>query len=265
MQIEHKYRQRAQHARSLLCVGLDADLAKLPAIFQTDAFPQFAFNRWIIDQTHAYVCAYKPNTAFYEARGAQGWHELRLTMDYLHEHHPDIVTICDAKRADIGNTNQGYVRAVFDELGFDAVTLHPYLGQEALSPFLERTDKASIILVRTSNSGAEELQRLPVGGQALWEVILSQVVHRWNQHGNCMAVMGATDLDDLERARSIAPDLTFLVPGVGAQGGDAGAVLRVGQASNGLGLIVNASREIIFSAEPATRARQLQAQLMPNR
>ena len=264
MDIERKYHQRVQHTQSLLCVGLDADRAKIPAPFMHEATPQFAFNRWIIEQTHPYVSAYKPNTAFYEAHGAQGWRELRLTMDYLHEFHPEIVTICDAKRADVGNTNQGYVQAIFDELGFDAITLHPYLGQEALSPFLERTDKASIILVRTSNPGAQELQHLPVGGQPLWEVILSKVAHEWNRHGNCMAVIGATALDDLARARALAPDLTFLVPGVGAQGGDAEAVLRVGKASNGLGLIVNASREVIFSADPASTARRMHGQLMPN-
>src|SRR5664279_2496120 len=160
MSIVDKYNRRADAVNSLLCVGLDSALDKLPERFRADEHPQFAFNRWIIKQTHSFASAYKPNIAFYEARGDQGLRDLKLTLDYLREQHPDIFTICDAKRADIGSTNAGYVEAIFDWLGFDAVTLHPYLGREALAPFLERRDRACIILCRTSNPGAGELQDL---------------------------------------------------------------------------------------------------------
>src|SRR3989344_5886898 len=143
---DKKYIARAEHVNSLLSVGLDADANKLPAEFQEEEFPQFAFNKFIIDQTAEYAAAFKPNAAFYEARGDQGLHELKMTMDYLREHHSDIFTIYDAKRGDHGNTNRAYAEAIFDWLGFDAVTLHPYLGKEALQPFLDRDDKVSIIL-----------------------------------------------------------------------------------------------------------------------
>ena len=172
-------------------------------------------------------------------------------MDYLREHHPDIVTICDAKRGDIGNTNRGYVRAIFDDLGFDAVTLHPYLGQTALAPFLERTDKASIILCRTSNPNSDELQGLSVDGKPLWEHVAAHVRDNWNANNNCMLVIGATYPDDLRRAREIVPHMPLLVPGVGAQGGDASAVRAAGTDANGRGLIVNSSRGVIFADDPA--------------
>jgi orotidine-5'-phosphate decarboxylase len=264
MSILEKLNTRINAVNSLLCVGLDSTIARIPARFQDDEHPQFAFNRWIIEQTHAHVCAYKPNIAFYEARGEQGWHELRLTMSYLHIHHPQIFTICDAKRADIGSTNRGYVRAIFDELGFDAVTLHPYLGREALSPFLERADKASIILCRTSNPHSDELQGLDVGGRPLWEHIAERVRDEWNTNDNCMLVVGATYPDDLRRAREIAPDMPFLVPGVGAQGGSAADVIAAGADASGRGLIVNASRSVIFHDDPAAAAQSLHAQLRPS-
>ncbi|MDZ4771443.1 MAG: orotidine-5'-phosphate decarboxylase [Chloroflexota bacterium] len=252
-----KYEARVDAIGSRLCVGLDSAIERLPARFLDDPQPQFAFNRWIIECTHPFTSAYKPNMAFYEARGADGWHDLALTLDYLRESHPDIVTICDAKRADIDSTNAGYVAAIYDRLGFDAVTLHPYLGGEALQPFLQRADKASIILCRTSNSGAAELQDLPVGGSPLWEVIAGRVRDQWNRHNNCMLVIGATVPDDLRRARALCPDMTFLVPGVGAQGGDAETVVRVGSDVRGRGLIVNAGRSVIFSADPEHEARRL--------
>jgi orotidine-5'-phosphate decarboxylase len=177
---------------SMLCVGLDSAMGRLPHRFRDADRPQLAFNRWIIDQTHPYVAAYKPNLAFYEARGARGWEELAETLAYLRSVEPRIFTIGDAKRADIDSTNAGYVAGLLDGLGFDAITLHPYLGQAALQPFLERTDKVCIVLCRTSNRGAGELQDLDTGDGPLWEVVARRVRDDWNVNGNCMLVVGAT-------------------------------------------------------------------------
>ncbi len=250
------YDERAVSVDSLVCVGLDSAIERLPARFLNDPHPQFAFNRWIIDQTHEYVSAYKPNTAFYEARGAAGWDDLARTMDYLRAQHPDIFTICDAKRADIETTNAGYVRAIFDDLGFDAVTLHPYLGSSAMQPFLSRIDKTSIVLCRTSNHGAGELQDIRVGDKPLWQIVAETVRDIWNTHDQCMLVVGATYPDDLRRTRAIVGAMTLLVPGIGAQGGSAAAVMTAANA-DGRGLIVNASRSVIFSDDPAREARAL--------
>lgn len=256
-----KYNRRVDAIDSLVCVGLDSEVEKIPAKFSNDEFPQFAFNRWIIDQTAEYTAAIKPNMAFYEARGARGWAELRMTMEYLRAHHPEIVTICDAKRADIGNTNRGYVAAIFDEMGFDAVTLHPYLGREALAPFLERADKACIILCRTSNPGAGEFQDLDVDGRPLWQAVAEKVDHDWNSNGNCMLVVGATYPGEMRIIRSIAPGVTFLVPGVGAQGGDVASVVAAGLDTNGRGLMISSSRGIIFSDDPTVAARELRDEI----
>jgi orotidine-5'-phosphate decarboxylase len=256
-----KYEQRAKDVNSLLCVGLDSDYNRLPARFRSDERPQFTFNRWIIDQTHPYVSAFKPNMAFYEARGAQGLQELALTLDYLRQQHPNTLTICDAKRADIGSTSAAYARAIFDQLGFDAVTLHPYLGRDALSPFLERGDRGCIILCRTSNPGAGEFQDLIIDDQPLWEVVARQVYTEWNAAGNCMLVVGATYPEELRRVREIVGEMTLLVPGVGAQGGDIAAVMEAGLNQSRLGMIVNASRSVLFADDPAAAARQLRDDL----
>ena len=265
-----KYNQRAKKINSLLCVGLDADFDKIPDKFLIHEFPQFEFNKWIIEETHEYASAFKINSAFYEARGDQGIKALKETMEYLRVYHPDIFTILDAKRADIGNTNNGYVAAIFDWLGFDAVTLHPYLGSEALKPFLERKDKASIILCRTSNMGAGEFQDLQVSDvgrpnsrrptsetKPLWQIVAEKVSKDWNKNKNCMLVVGATYPKEMKKIRSIAPDITFLVPGIGAQGGDLKATLKAGINSQGLGLIINSSRGIIFAENPKEEAKKL--------
>jgi orotidine-5'-phosphate decarboxylase len=256
-----RYNARVGSANSLLCVGLDSDHTRLPARFADHETPQFAFNRWIIEQTHEYASAYKPNMAFYEARGSQGIHELKLTLDYLREHHPDILTVCDAKRADIGSTNVGYVEAVFDTLGFDSITLHPYLGSEAMQPFLARADKGCIILCRTSNPGASEFQDLNVGGVPLWHRVAETVRDRWNANGNCMLVVGATYPEEMSTIREIVPEMPFLVPGIGAQGGDIQATISAGQDARGGGLIVSASRGVIFSDDPAAAARQFRNEM----
>jgi orotidine-5'-phosphate decarboxylase len=256
--IAAKYDRRAVQVDSLVCVGLDSGADRLPARFAADPDgPQFAFNRWIIEQTHPYVSAYKPNIAFYEARGAEGIRQLEMTVSYLRERHPDIVTICDAKRADIGSTNQGYVSALFDRMGFDAMTLNPYLGREALAPFLERHDKGCILLCRTSNPGAGELQDLDCGGKPLWQHVAEHVSQEWNAHGNCMLVAGATYPQELRIIRDIVGEMTLLVPGVGAQGGDVARTVQAGMNAAGRGMIVNSSRGIIFAEDPAQAARAL--------
>ena len=245
-----KYHRRVKKTGSLLCVGLDSDLQKLPKRLQKEQFPQFAFNKAIIDATHEYVSVYKPNVAFYEAQGEQGIHELKQTMEYLEDTYPDIFTILDAKRADIGSTNEQYVKNIFDWLGFDAVTIHPYLGKEAVLPFLEREDKVSIILCRTSNPGAGEFQDLEVKGKPLWAHVAQQVSEKWNEKGNCMLVVGATYPQEMKEIRKIVGDeMVFLVPGIGAQGGDVREVMTHGVNSQGKGLILNAGRSILFASK----------------
>jgi orotidine-5'-phosphate decarboxylase len=256
-----KFERRVETAGSLLCVGLDPELDRIPARFKSEEWPLFAFNQWIIEQTHPYAAAYKPNMAFYEARGAQGIAELDLTMKYLRGKHPEILTICDAKRGDIGNSNRGYATSIFDAMGFDAVTLHPYLGKEALAPFLERRDKACIILCRTSNPGAGEFQDLVSGGRPLWETVAMRVSMEWNVAGNCMLVVGATYPEEMKRIRAIAPAIPFLVPGVGAQGGDVAAVVSAGMDARGKGLLISSSRGILFSEDPAAAARDLRDEI----
>jgi orotidine-5'-phosphate decarboxylase len=260
-----KYNARVSRVNSLLCVGLDSRAEQLPERFSADPHPQFAFNRWIIEQTHSFVSAYKPNMAFYEARGEAGWADLALTMTYLREHHPDILTICDAKRGDIDSTNEGYARAVFDWLGCDAVTLQPYLGGEALAPFLNRADKGCIILCRTSNRSAGEFQDLRIGDKPLWQAVAERVRDGWNARGNCMLVVGATYPDELRQVRALVGEMPLLVPGIGAQGGDLERAVRAGQTSDGRGLILNVSRDVIFSETPAEQARRYRDEINRHR
>lgn len=261
-----KLNARMTAANSLVCVGLDSEYAKLPERFLQHETPQFAFNQWIIDQTHPFVAAYKPNLAFYEARGTQGLTELALTIRYLRRQHPEIFTIADAKRADIGNTNAGYVKAMFDELDFDAITLHPYLGREALEPFLERADKACIVLCKTSNPGSDEIQNLSVeGGKQVWELVAEKVSREWNQYGNCMLVVGATYPAEIKRVREIVGEMPLLVPGIGAQGGDLEATLQAGLTKEGRGLLINAARSVIFAENPGAEAEKLQLEINSHR
>ncbi len=241
---------------SLLCVGLDPEIARLPERFRRGENPLFAFCREIIEATAPFACAFKPNTAFFEARGAEGWSELAMVFAHLREHYPDLFLICDAKRGDIGSTNAGYVSAVFDGLGADAITLHPYLGEEALRPFLDRQDKACIVLCRTSNPGAGELQNLCAEGRPLWEHVASRVTTGWNANGNCMLVVGATWPEEMRRIRELAPEMTFLVPGIGAQGGDVQATVQAGLRRDGKGLVLSSSRAILYAANPAEAARE---------
>lgn len=233
---------------SLVCVGLDTDVAKLPERVRTGPKPQATFNKAIIYATQDLVCAYKPNTAFYEAKGVEGIEDLKNTCDFLKAHYPDVPIIIDAKRADIGNTNEGYCTFVFDYLGADAITVHPYLGREALKPFLDRKDKGIIILCKTSNPGSDEFQDLPFDGTPLYQKIAQQVVKNWNTNGNCALVVGATYPTELEIVRRVVGDMPILIPGVGAQGGDVEKTVKAGIDSSGNNAIINAGRSIIFAS-----------------
>lgn len=257
-----KYNERVDKVNSLLCVGLDADFSQIPARFQKLEHPQFTFNKWVIEQTHQHVSAYKPNSAFYEARGENGWQDLSLTVQYLRENHPEIAIILDAKRADIGNTNQGYVGAFFDQLGVDAVTLHPYLGQQALQPFLDRVDKGLIILCKTSNPNSGEFQDLETtAGKKLWQIIATQVAEKWNINNNCLLVVGATYPEEIKEVRKLVGEMTLLVPGIGAQGGEVKATVQAGLNSDQKGLIINSARGIIFAENPSLEAQKLRDEI----
>src|SRR3989344_9085784 len=249
MNLIEKFEKRVKDANSLLCVGLDSAHENLPPRFLEQEFPQFEFNKWIIGETAEYTASYKINIAFYEARGDQGIRELKMTMEYLTETCPEIFTICDAKRADIENTNVQYVKEIFDWLEFDAVTLNPYLGREALQPFLNRKDKISIILCRTSNPGAGEFQDLGVGHpdsrcptpgslKPLWQVVAEKVANDWNENNNCMLVVGATYPEEMKKIRETAGEMTFLVPGIGAQGGDLEKIVKAGLNKEKRGLMI---------------------------
>lgn len=256
-----KYNKRVEKVNSLVCVGLDSDFSKLPERFKILAHPQFEFNKWVIDQTAEFAAAFKPNIAFYEARGDAGIQDLKMTMEYLQKNYADIFTICDAKRADIGNTNSGYVEELFDWFGFDAITSQPYPGKEALKPFLDRADKGLIIWCRTSNPGAGEFQDLIFGGKTLWQIVAEHVAHDWDYNHNCMLVAGATYPEELKQIRALVGDMTLLVPGIGAQGGDVKAIVEAGINPDKKGMIINSSRGIIFAQDSALEAKKLRDEI----
>jgi len=238
-----KLKKQQQTNHSLLCIGLDTDRKKIPAHLLASDDPVFEFNKAIIDTTADLVCAYKPNSAFYEAEGAKGLESLKKTCDYIHQQYPAIPIILDAKRADIDSTNQGYIRMAFDYLKVEAMTLHPYLGKEALTPFLSLKDKFFFILCRTSNPGAGEFQDLTVGRQKLYEVVAQKVVQDWNTNNNCGLVIGATYPDELAKIRKTYKDVFILIPGLGSQGGDAQKTIKAARKN----FIINVSRDIIYA------------------
>lgn len=236
-----------------VCVGLDTEFDKIPESVRRDHVSVestiVTFNRAIVEATSDLVCAYKPNTAFYEAHGAEGIAALKKTIADIHAIAPDVPVILDAKRADIGNTNSGYVNAAFDFLRADAITVHPYLGAEALKPFLERAEKGVIVLCRTSNPGAGEFQDLLVNGEPLYRLVARRVASEWNKNGNCLLVVGATYPNELREVRQLVGDMPILIPGIGAQGGDVEKTVTAGKDSRGHGIIVNSSRGIIFASK----------------
>lgn len=247
--------------KSLLCVGIDPDLEILgingdDPLANMDKLRDFCIN--IVDQTADYAGAFKPNNAFFEATGVHGCGVLEEICSYIKNKYPDIPIIMDAKRADIGNTNRGYAKFIFDYLGADAVTLHPYLGGEALQPFLDRQDKTSFILARTSNPGAGEFQDLIVDGKPLYQIVAENFVNKWNANGNIGLVTGATYPEEIKNIRaSVGDEVVFLIPGIGAQGGDLEATLRAGLNSKNEGVLINSSRGIIFADDPKSAARDL--------
>lgn len=238
--------------KSFLCIGLDTDLDKIPTYLLTEEDPMFTFNKAIIDATHQYTVAYKPNIAFYEAYGRKGWKSLDKTIAYINNNYPEIFTIADAKRGDIGNTSSMYAKAFFHELAFDSVTVAPYMGRDSIEPFLEFTDKHTIMLALTSNKGAFDFQTLECDGIELYKKVL-ETSKSYKNSEQLMYVVGATKAEYLAEIRKIVPDSFLLVPGVGAQGGSLEEVCKYGMNKN-VGLLVNSSRAIIYASQTSNFA-----------
>ena len=238
-----------QRNDSLVCVGLDPEVERFPPQLTGVATPIFAFNKAIIDATHDLVCAYKPQVAHYAAGAAE--EQLARTIEYVHQNYPGVPVILDAKRGDVGNTAERYAVEAFERYGADAVTVNPYLGGDSLEPFLKHADKGVVILCRTSNPGARELQDLKVDGRPLYQVVAQLAASRWNTRGNCLLVVGATYPRELAEVRALVGDMPLLVPGVGAQGGDVAQAVRNGQTAAGTGLIVSSSRAILYASRGA--------------
>lgn len=244
---------RGQWSNSkFVCVGLDSDVKHIPR----HLFKSFMgieeeiifFNRAIVDATKDIACAYKPNIAFYESHGEEALFALGETIEYIHEN-TDAPVILDAKRGDIGNTNEEYAQMAFGLLESDAITVHPYLGKEAMAPFLEYQDKGVFVLCRTSNRGAGEFQDMLIDGEPLYCHVARHVANDWNVNGNCGLVVGATYPEELRRVREIVGDLPILVPGIGAQGGEIKKTVSAARDIRGTGMIINSSRGIIFASK----------------
>jgi orotidine-5'-phosphate decarboxylase len=245
MNFQHKVRDVIRAKNSLLCVGLDSVVEKMPASVRSAENPLFAFNKAVIDATADFAASFKVNLAFYEAYGLMGWQALQQTFDYL----PDnVIKIADAKRGDIGNTAAMYARGLFDELGADAVTVNPYMGFDSAEPFLQNEEKGVFFLCLTSNPGSQDFQHFNDGTCDLFEQVAA-TVNSWNTRGNCGLVVGATHPDELSTVRSIAAELPFLIPGIGAQGGDLVASVKNGTDADGSLALFNSSRAIIYASQ----------------
>ena len=232
-------------ADTLLCVGLDPEPAKFPAHLRGNPDAVFEFCRTIVDATADAVCAFKPQIAHFAALGEES--ALQSLIAHVHASHPGIPVILDSKRGDIGSTAQHYAAEAFDRYGADAATVNPYLGRDSAQPFLDRADKGVIVLCRTSNPGSGEFQDLRVDGRPLYQHVAQRVAREWNANGNCLLVVGATWPGELAEVRALVGDLPFLVPGIGAQGGDVEAVLRAGATSDRSGLVISSSRAILYA------------------
>ncbi|WP_299669409.1 orotidine-5'-phosphate decarboxylase [uncultured Polaribacter sp.] len=255
-----------QKKKSFLCIGLDVDVEKIPPHLLLEEDPIFAFNKAIIDATHHLCVAYKPNTAFYEAYGLKGWESLEKTIHYLNKNYPEIFTIADAKRGDIGNTSTMYAKAFFEDLAFDAVTVAPYMGKDSVEPFLAFENKHTILLALTSNEGAFDFQTKTINDQELYKYVL-ETSKSWENSENLMYVVGATKAEYFKEIRKIVPNSFLLVPGVGAQGGNLADVCKYGLSEN-IGLLVNSSRGIIYASKEkdfadkaAKKAKELQVDM----
>lgn len=239
--------QQIRDKSSFLCIGLDVDLDKIPSHLLNTADPIFEFNKQIIDATHDLSVAYKPNTAFYEAYGLDGWKSLEKTINYLNEKYPEIFTIADAKRGDIGNTSTRYAKAFFENMNFDALTVAPYMGQDSVEPFLAFKDKFTILLALTSNKGGLDFQGLQTENSKVFEQVLQKSL-TWKGSEQLMYVVGATKPEYFKTIRKIIPNHFLLVPGIGAQGGDLEAVCKNGL-NKDIGLLINSSRSIIYASD----------------
>ncbi|MEP5339602.1 MAG: orotidine-5'-phosphate decarboxylase [Algibacter sp.] len=258
--------QQIKLKKSFLCIGLDVDLNKIPQHLLKEEDPIFSFNKAIIDATHHLCVAYKPNTAFYEAYGIKGWQSLEKTINYLNDKHPEIFTIADAKRGDIGNTSSMYAKAFFEDLAFDSVTVAPYMGKDSVEPFLAFENKHTIMLALTSNQGAFDFQTKTVDGKELYKQVL-ETSKPWENSENLMYVVGATKAEYFADIRKIIPNSFLLVPGVGAQGGNLQDVCKYGM-SDTVGLLINSSRGIIYASSDeyyaqaaALKAEELQKEM----
>jgi orotidine-5'-phosphate decarboxylase len=242
---------------SLVCVGLDPEIERFPAHIRKEPSPIFQFNRSIIDATADLVCAYKPQFAHYAAYEAED--QLERTIEYIHRVHPGIPVILDAKRGDIGNTAERYAIEAFERYGADAVTVNPYLGGDSLEPFLRHAERGVLILCRTSNPGAGDLQDLMIEGRPLYQVVAELAARRWNSRGNCLLVVGATYPRELAEVRALVGEMPLLVPGVGAQGGDVEQVVASGRTRSGTGLVISSSRAILYASAGEDFARAARA------
>jgi orotidine-5'-phosphate decarboxylase len=249
--------EKIKRTRSFLCIGLDSDLSKIPPHLLSYQDPVFEFNKRIIDATHDLCVAYKPNTAFYESRGFEGW----LTLEKTAEHIPDgIFKLADAKRGDIGNTSRMYAMSFFNKMSFDAVTLSPYMGSDSVLPYLQFDNKWVVLLALTSNEGAADLQYLNTDNGMLFESVL-KTAKKWGSVNNTMFVVGATKAEMLDKVRKIVPDHFLLVPGVGAQGGSLTEVAKHGL-NDKCGLLVNSSRGIIYASKGEDFAEAARAEAL---
>ncbi|MDW5287636.1 orotidine-5'-phosphate decarboxylase [Formosa sp. PL04] len=243
---QHQLVEQIKLKKSFLAIGLDVDLNKIPKHLLETEDPIFEFNKAIIDATHHLCVSYKPNTAFYEAYGLQGWKALEKTINYLNENYPEIFTIADAKRGDIGNTSSMYAKAFLEDLAFDSVTVAPYMGKDSVEPFLAFKDKHTILLALTSNQGAFDFQTKLIDGKEVYKHVL-ETSKTWENSENLMYVVGATKAEYLTDIRTIIPDSFLLVPGVGAQGGSLQDVCKYGMTKD-IGLLINSSRGIIYAS-----------------
>jgi len=259
--------EQIQKKQSFLCLGLDTEMSRLPDHILDEEFPLFAFNRAVLDATHDLIIACKPNVAFYECLGTDGWKQFELTVNYIKHKYPDILIIADAKRGDIGNTSKKYAETFFRHLPCDAVTVAPYMGSDSVLPFLEYPDKWVVLLALTSNLGADDFQMTAMdNGERLFETVLRKS-SGWGNPGNMMYVVGATRASMLKKVRELVPDHFLLIPGIGAQGGDLSEVAKYGL-NNQCGLIVNSSRAIIYADSSARfalvareKAREVQIEM----
>ena len=247
MTFMEKLRHASQRNRSLVCVGLDPELARLPECVRGKKQPFFEFNRAVIDATADWVCAYKPQAAYYAGQNAD--EELKLTIDYIRERAPEVPVILDVKRGDIGSTAEMYAKEAFVRYDADAVTVNPYMGFDTLKPFLDHAERGVIILCRTSNPHSGDLQNLVCDGKMVYEHVAELARDKWNYNGNVALVIGATYPEELRHVRELCPEMTFLVPGVGAQGGDVQKVVEFGCDKSGRGIVINSSRGIIYAGK----------------